>query len=149
MNSWLWSSFVFIQVHIMRDKVTWPGAKMRKKGEGMPNYENNNVKGTLIVTFDVDFPKGDMTQEQKDSKLDCLYVRLQTVPTVLLIFIPFMMSSLFFFLLCLPLHFIDHYSNIYPPLRSSRRHYVFGLFVHPILKNRFLPNLGHVYILQS
>lgn len=55
------------KVHIMRDKVTWPGAKMRKKGEGMPNYDNNNVKGTLIVTFDVDFPKGDMTQEQKDS----------------------------------------------------------------------------------
>jgi DnaJ family protein B protein 11 len=44
------------KVQITRDKVTWPGARMAKKGEGMPNYENNNVRGTLYITFDVNFP---------------------------------------------------------------------------------------------
>ncbi|XP_038049217.1 dnaJ homolog subfamily B member 11-like [Patiria miniata] len=54
------------KVKIVREKMTWPGAKMKKQGEGMPNYENNHVKGMLIITFDVEFPKGDMTQEQKE-----------------------------------------------------------------------------------
>ncbi|XP_063412198.1 dnaJ homolog subfamily B member 11-like [Mytilus edulis] len=51
-------------VNIKRDKITWPGARMRKSHEGMPNYENNNVKGSLFVTFDIDFPKGTLTNEQ-------------------------------------------------------------------------------------
>lgn len=45
------------KVHVVRDKVTWPGARIRKKGEGMPNYENNNLFGMLYITFDVQFPK--------------------------------------------------------------------------------------------
>ncbi len=53
------------KVHISRDKITWPGARMRKTGEGMPNYENNNLHGTLYVTFDVDFPKGQLNEEDK------------------------------------------------------------------------------------
>ncbi|XP_052813549.1 dnaJ homolog shv-like [Mya arenaria] len=52
-------------VRVVRDKITWPGAKMRKPSEGMPNYENNNVKGSLFITFDIDFPKGAFTEEQK------------------------------------------------------------------------------------
>jgi len=55
------------KVHIQRDKITWPGARIRKKDEGMPNYENNNIKGSLTITFDVDFPKGELSQEDKDS----------------------------------------------------------------------------------
>ena len=54
------------KVHVSREKVTWPGARIRKKGEGMPNYENNNLFGTLYVTFDVEFPKGEINPEQKD-----------------------------------------------------------------------------------
>lgn len=50
-----------------REKVTWPGARIRKKGEGMPNYENNNLHGTLYITFDVDFPKTEFNAEQKES----------------------------------------------------------------------------------
>lgn len=50
----------------MRDKITWPGARIRKKNEGMPNYENNNVKGTLIISFDVEFPKGELSSEEKE-----------------------------------------------------------------------------------
>lgn len=50
----------------MRDKITWPGARIRKKNEGMPNYENNNVKGTLFITFDVEFPKGELSAEEKE-----------------------------------------------------------------------------------
>lgn len=55
-------------VSVTRDKVTWPGARIRKKGEGMPNYDNNNLHGTLYITFDVEFPKQELTEEDKDSK---------------------------------------------------------------------------------
>ena len=34
-------------------------------GEGMPNYNNNNLKGTLVITFDVEFPKGELTEDEK------------------------------------------------------------------------------------
>ncbi|CAH1788009.1 unnamed protein product [Owenia fusiformis] len=54
------------KVHIVREKITWPGARIRKKSEGMPNFENNNVKGTLIITFDIDFPKGELSDEDKE-----------------------------------------------------------------------------------
>lgn len=53
------------EVTIKRDKITWPGARMRKAGEGMPNYDNNNLRGMLFITFDVEFPKGELTEEQK------------------------------------------------------------------------------------
>lgn len=54
------------KVSVTRDKITWPGARIRKKGEGMPNYENNNLHGTLHITFDVEFPKKELTQEEKE-----------------------------------------------------------------------------------
>lgn len=60
------------KVIISRDKITWPGARMRKPGEGMPNYENNNLRGTLFITFDVDFPKGVLTEEHKQQIKDIL-----------------------------------------------------------------------------
>lgn len=53
---------------IEREKITWPGAKIKKKGEGMPNYENNNIRGSLYITFDVDFPKVQLSEEDKQSK---------------------------------------------------------------------------------
>lgn len=55
------------KVHVTREKVTWPGARIRKKNEGMPNYENNNQKGVLYITFDVEFPKQDFNDEEKES----------------------------------------------------------------------------------
>jgi len=55
------------KVHVVRDKITWPGARVRKKGEGMPNYENNNLYGVMYVTFDVAFPKGELDKEEKES----------------------------------------------------------------------------------
>lgn len=60
------------QVQVTREKVTWPGARIRKKGEGMPNYENNNLFGTLYITFDVEFPKNDFTEEEKEKIKDIL-----------------------------------------------------------------------------
>lgn len=57
------------QVHISRDKITWPGARMRKTGEGMPNYENNNLHGILYITFDVEFPKGEALDEEKRAQI--------------------------------------------------------------------------------
>jgi len=59
-------------VVIERNKVTWPSARIAKKNEGMPNYENNNVRGTLFITFDVNFPKGELTEEDKKGKRDCM-----------------------------------------------------------------------------
>ena len=53
------------KVKVTRDKITWPGARIRKKGEGMPNYDNNNLFGTLYITFDVAFPKGELSAEDK------------------------------------------------------------------------------------
>lgn len=57
------------QVHIVRDKITWPGARMRKTGEGMPNYENNNLHGILYITFDVEFPKNEKLSEEKRAQI--------------------------------------------------------------------------------
>lgn len=57
------------KVRVVRDKITWPGAKIKKKGEGMPNYENNNAKGDLYITFDVEFPKKELSAEQKQRKI--------------------------------------------------------------------------------
>ncbi|KAG8432818.1 hypothetical protein GDO86_017170, partial [Hymenochirus boettgeri] len=54
------------KVQILRDKITKPGAKLWKKGEGLPNFDNNNIKGSLIITFDVDFPKDQLTEEQQN-----------------------------------------------------------------------------------
>lgn len=53
------------KVQIKRDKITWPGARMRKPNEGMPNYDNNSQRGTLYITYDVDFPKGELSEEEK------------------------------------------------------------------------------------
>jgi len=53
------------KVHVSREKITWPGARIRKKGEGMPNYENNNLFGTMYITFDVAFPKGELSDSDK------------------------------------------------------------------------------------
>ncbi|XP_055837381.1 dnaJ homolog shv [Episyrphus balteatus] len=55
------------KVSVTRDKVTWPGARIRKKGEGMPNYENNNLHGNLYITFDVEFPKKDLEESDKEA----------------------------------------------------------------------------------
>lgn len=48
-----------------REKVTWPGARIRKQNEGMPNYQDNTKRGLLVITFDVNFPRGEMDEEQK------------------------------------------------------------------------------------
>ncbi|KAF8787195.1 DnaJ shv like protein [Argiope bruennichi] len=56
-----------IRVKTLPEKITFPGARIRKKNEGMPNYENNNLKGTLYITFDVDFPKGELLAEHKET----------------------------------------------------------------------------------
>jgi len=67
------------QVVLERSKVTWPGARISKKNEGMPNYENNNVRGTLFITFDVSFPKGELADKQKNGKTEITLTRTHTV----------------------------------------------------------------------
>ena len=56
------------QVTIKREKITWPGARIKKKGEGLPQHDQNNIVGDLYVTIDVDFPKGELSEEQRDGK---------------------------------------------------------------------------------
>ncbi|KAM9347829.1 dnaJ homolog subfamily B member 11 [Symphorus nematophorus] len=54
------------KVHIVRDKITKPGARMWKKGEGLPNFDNINIRGSLIITFDVEFPQTQLDEQQKE-----------------------------------------------------------------------------------
>lgn len=61
------------KVHILRDKITKPGARMWKKGEGLPNFDNINIRGSLIITFDVDFPQTQLDEQQKDGESDLLF----------------------------------------------------------------------------
>lgn len=56
------------QVHIVRDKITKPGARMWKKGEGLPNFDNVNIRGSLIITFDVDFPQTQLDDQQREGQ---------------------------------------------------------------------------------
>lgn len=58
---------------LQRDKVTWPGARLRRKNEGMPNYDNNNLHGALYITFDVEFPKEGFSEDEKESKIFYIY----------------------------------------------------------------------------
>lgn len=53
-------------VTIKRDKITWPGARIKKTGEGLPQYDRNTVFGDLYVTIDVDFPKSELDNEQRE-----------------------------------------------------------------------------------
>ncbi|MGH0178173.1 UNVERIFIED_CONTAM: hypothetical protein FKN15_076818 [Acipenser sinensis] len=53
------------KVHILRDKITKPGAKLWKKGEGLPNFDNNNIHGSLIISFDVEFPREQLSEQQR------------------------------------------------------------------------------------
>lgn len=59
---------------IKREKITWPGARIKKKGEGLPQHEQNNVFGDLYVTIDVDFPKGEMSNDQRESNSRFFFV---------------------------------------------------------------------------
>jgi DnaJ family protein B protein 11 len=53
-------------VTLHREKVTWPGAIIKKPGEGMPNYDDNTRRGSLFITIDVDFPRGTFSDEDKE-----------------------------------------------------------------------------------
>ena len=54
------------KVTITRETITSPGSRLRKNGEGMPNYDNNNLRGTMYITFDVAFPKKQLSDNEKE-----------------------------------------------------------------------------------
>ncbi|XP_036611699.1 dnaJ homolog subfamily B member 11-like [Trichosurus vulpecula] len=54
------------KVHVARDKITRPRAKLWKKGGGLPSFDNNNIRGSLIIIFDVEFPKEQFTEQQRE-----------------------------------------------------------------------------------
>lgn len=75
------------KVTIQRDKITKPGARIRKKNEGMPNYENNNLYGNLYVTFDIAFPDTEFTPEQIEGKTKCFkIIRLKYMMHIILLY---------------------------------------------------------------
>ncbi len=47
--------------------MTWSGAVILKKGEGMPNYDNNLKRGDL---YDVLFPRGTYDDTEKEGMLN-------------------------------------------------------------------------------
>lgn len=51
---------------IKREKITWPGARIKKAGEGLPQHDQNKIIGDLYVTIDVDFPKNELNDEQRE-----------------------------------------------------------------------------------
>ncbi|XP_072743677.1 dnaJ homolog shv [Anoplolepis gracilipes] len=53
-------------VTVQRDKITKHGTRIRKKNQGMPNYDNNNLYGSLYITVDVAYPDTEFTEEQKE-----------------------------------------------------------------------------------
>ena len=55
-----------------REKVTWPGAIIQKPGEGMPNYDNNKLRGNLYITIDVEFPRGSLPEETREGVCVCV-----------------------------------------------------------------------------
>ncbi len=65
-QSLVYHVIMLLQVNVVRDKVTWPGAIIQKTGEGMPNYDNNKLRGTLFITIDVDFPRGSLPAETRE-----------------------------------------------------------------------------------
>nr|XP_039268930.1 LOW QUALITY PROTEIN: dnaJ homolog subfamily B member 11-like [Styela clava] len=62
------------KVKIERKEVTWPGAKIKKRSKGLPSVENVNVRGDLFITFDVEFPRGELTDEQKEGITNLLKI---------------------------------------------------------------------------
>jgi DnaJ family protein A protein 2 len=44
-------------IKVSNDEIIHPNQKMIIKGEGMPNLENNLVKGDLIIHFEITFPQ--------------------------------------------------------------------------------------------
>lgn len=48
-----------LQVSSPPGKIIRPGDTIILRGEGMPHYKNQDVKGDLYVVFDVEFPSDD------------------------------------------------------------------------------------------
>ncbi|XP_065192072.1 dnaJ homolog subfamily B member 11-like [Sycon ciliatum] len=53
-------------VVVERKAVTAYGLVIRKPGEGMPHHDDNNRRGDLYITVDVDFPKMELSDEQRE-----------------------------------------------------------------------------------
>lgn len=50
----------------------------------MPNYENNNLHGYLIITIDIKFPKNDFTEQDKEGN----YYRFENLNCIIDFLIP-------------------------------------------------------------
>lgn len=57
----------------MREKIIWLGVRIKKKEEGMFNYENNYEKGDFFIIFDVEFLRGGMLESEKEGRFYIYY----------------------------------------------------------------------------
>ena len=71
-------------LNISRKGTTWNGFRQRLLNKGMPKYnyqtlQEDKNRGALIVTFDVDFPDLELTEEQK-KEIELLLNQGETKP---------------------------------------------------------------------
>ncbi|KAF7258889.1 hypothetical protein EG68_03439 [Paragonimus skrjabini miyazakii] len=57
------------QVILKSDKLTPPGTVIHKPGEGVPNYENPRVHGSLYITVDVAYPSDRQLSDEERTKI--------------------------------------------------------------------------------
>jgi DnaJ-class molecular chaperone len=56
------------KVNIQRQQITWPGLRIKQQGKGLPHHDRNTIMGDLYITVDVDFPQGQLNNEQREGK---------------------------------------------------------------------------------
>eukprot|EP01147_Barroeca_monosierra_P003090 gene3091-8194_t len=59
-------------VKLDRQEITPPGTIIRIPGEGMKSFDNNLQLGDLYVTFDVEFPDRNFTEEEAEALIEVL-----------------------------------------------------------------------------
>lgn len=65
-GAWSFPALDGHEIQFSTDAVTKPGDTWRIKGEGMPVHQFPSESGDLLITFEVDFPRGTLNQEQSD-----------------------------------------------------------------------------------
>ena len=71
-------------LNISRKGTTWNGFRQRLLNKGMPKYnyqtlQEDKNRGALIVTFDVDFPDLELTEDQQ-KQIELLLNQSETKP---------------------------------------------------------------------
>jgi len=63
-------------------QVTWPGTRIRRRDEGMPVYGNTRQRGTMYITFDVNFPKDAVFSDEQKALIQDLLKQQDLKPSL-------------------------------------------------------------------